>query len=285
MMKGLLLINGQWQERAKKFNVFNPYNGELIGEYSYATRDDAKLAIDSASQALPSWQKTLPKERARILKNIQRIISERREELAKLITLEQGKALSESLGEIDYALGFIEWYSEEAKRVYGTIAPSIKANQQCLSIYQSIGVVGIITPWNFPLAMLIRKVAPALATGCTAVIKASEETPFTAQEFVKICQEAGVPDGVLNLVMGDYEAIGNEICSADPVKMLTFTGSTRVGKLLMEACAKTVKKVCLELGGNAPFIVFADADLEKAVTGLVAMPIGFTFIQVSLMLL
>lgn len=269
-MIGKLYINGQSITRDKKFPVKNPFTQNDIGQYSFATAEDVESAINSASVALESFKSTLPLERSKLLTKIYEIVLRDREEYAQLITLEQGKSIHEARSEVDYALSFLQWFAEEAKRVYGEVIPSTKPNQHQYSIYKPIGVVAIITPWNFPLAMLVRKVAPLLAAGCCAVIKPSEETPFTAEKFIHACKEAGVKDGVLNLVVGDANAIGDILCSSKSIKMLTFTGSTRVGKILMAKCASTVKRVCLELGGNAPFIVFDDCDINLAVNSLVA---------------
>jgi succinate-semialdehyde dehydrogenase/glutarate-semialdehyde dehydrogenase len=231
---------------------------------------ETRLAIEAAHRAFPGWSGLLAKERSAILRRWFELQLRHAEELAQLMTAEQGKPLTESRGEVAYGASFVEFFAEEAKRVYGETIPSHKKGGRILVLKQPIGVVAAITPWNFPFAMITRKVSPALATGCTVVIKPAPDTPLTALALGALAQEAGLPAGVLNIVTGDAEAIGKELSSNPLVRALTFTGSTRVGKLLMAQCASTVKKVSLELGGNAPFIVFDDADLDKAADGAIA---------------
>lgn len=269
-LKGRLLIGAEWVETEKTFEVLNPYSQQVIGSFAFATTQETEEAVIAAHLALLDFADSLPGWRSEILLKIAHLVREQREELAQLITLEQGKSIHESRSEVDYALSFINWYAEESKRIYGDVVPSNKPNQRQFSLFQPIGVVAIITPWNFPLAMMVRKIAPMIAAGCTGVVKPSEETPFTALRFVELCLQAGLPAGVINLVAGDAKAIGEVLCASKQVKMLTFTGSTLVGKQLLAKAAPTVKRVCMELGGNAPFIVCKDADLELAARALVA---------------
>jgi succinate-semialdehyde dehydrogenase/glutarate-semialdehyde dehydrogenase len=265
-------INGKWIDAISKktFPIFNPANMQEIGQLPLMNGDDTKLAIQAAKIALEKWKATTGKERAKILRKLFDLMLRDKEKLARILTTEQGKSIAEARNEIEYAANFVEWFAEEAKRIYGDIVPSIKNGQRLMTVRQPIGVVAAITPWNFPIAMITRKIAPALAAGCTIVLKPSEETPYSALAIAELAVEAGIPDGVLNIVCGDASAIGAILTSSNDVRLLTFTGSTRVGKMLMEKCAATVKKVALELGGNSPFIVFEDANLDKAVAGLVA---------------
>jgi succinate-semialdehyde dehydrogenase/glutarate-semialdehyde dehydrogenase len=231
---------------------------------------EAVRAIEAADQALPGWRALTAKARAQILRRWFDLILEHEQDLARLMTLEQGKPLHESLGEIRYAASFVEWFAEEGKRIYGDVIPSPSSDKRLLVIKQGIGVCAAITPWNFPAAMITRKVAPALAAGCTIVVKPANETPYSALALAELAERAGVPVGVLNIVTGDAKAIGLPFTQHPQVRKLSFTGSTPVGRLLMAQCANTIKKVSLELGGNAPFIVFEDADIEAAVEGAVA---------------
>lgn len=265
-------IDGRWTEAVTgdKFAVYNPATAEVIAQVARAGAEDANLAIAAASKALPAWRQTLPKARSKIIRELAGLVTQHQEELAQIMVLENGKSIHEARSEVVYALSFIEWFAEEAKRIYGEVVPSVKTGQRLFTIRQPIGVAAAITPWNFPLAMIVRKALPALAAGCSIVIKPSEETPFTALAFAKLVELAEVPPGVFNMLCGDAPAIGDAITASSIVKMLSFTGSTKIGKLLMEKAAHTVKKVALELGGNAPFIVFEDADLVSAVAGLVA---------------
>lgn len=267
-----LFINNQWVDSisGKTMAVYNPAEMSIIAKVPYADDQDARLAIKAAEIAFPKWSATLPKERSKILRKMYELILAKKEPLAKILVVEQGKAINEARAEIEYSASLLEWFAEEGKRIYGDIVPSVKLGQRLFTFKQPIGIVGAITPWNFPVAMIIRKLASALAAGCVMVLKPSEETPLSAIAIAEIALEAGLPAGVLNIVFGDAIKIGQALTSSDSVRMVTFTGSTRVGKLLMQECAKTVKKVSLELGGNAPFIVFEDADIDKAVEGLIA---------------
>jgi succinate-semialdehyde dehydrogenase/glutarate-semialdehyde dehydrogenase len=264
-------IGGKWLAASgEEIPVINPADMKEIARVPSMGANEALQAIKEAESAFSKWRMTLGKERGKILRKLYDLMIQNRDYMAKIMVLENGKVLNEAYGEVDYSCSFVEWFSEEAKRVYGEILPSIKENQRLFIRKEPVGIVAAITPWNFPLAMLARKVAPALAAGCTIVIKPSEETPLSALYFAKLCEEAGVPPGVINILCGNAAAIGDVFTSADEVKMLTFTGSTQIGKLLMAKASQTVKKVALELGGNAPFIVFDDADISKAVNGLIA---------------
>ena len=249
--------------------VTNPANSERLGSLPNCGADETILAITAANEAQKIWAKTDAKERSSVLKNLHHLMLENQMDLATIITLEGGKPISESLGEIAYAASFFEWFSEEAKRVYGDLIPGHQYDRRTLVIKQPIGVVGCITPWNFPSAMLARKIAPAIAVGCSVVAKPAPETPFSATAMAYLSELAGVPKGIFNVVTGDAEKIGSAITSHKDVKKITFTGSTAVGKHLLKASADSVKKVSLELGGHAPFIVFEDANLEAAVEGAV----------------
>jgi succinate-semialdehyde dehydrogenase/glutarate-semialdehyde dehydrogenase len=265
-------IDGKWEEaqNGSKFQIHNPSSGALVGSVPKMGAVETKRAIQAAAKAFPEWSGKTAHERSRILRKWYDLICEHTSDLAKIMTTEQGKPLAEAEAEIRYGSSFIEWFAEEAKRIYGDVIPSAVKNQHLLVIKQPIGVVGAITPWNFPLAMITRKCAPALAAGCTIVVKPAEATPFSALALAELASQAGIPHGVLNIVTGDPVAIGEELTQNPLVRKITFTGSTRVGKLLFAKCASTVKKVSLELGGSAPFIVFADANLESAVQGLMA---------------
>jgi succinate-semialdehyde dehydrogenase/glutarate-semialdehyde dehydrogenase len=265
-------IGGRWvsAKSGKICPVYNPASGEILGNIPFMEVEDTVEAIVAAEKALIKWRKTTGKERALILKKFNDLVISNRELLAVTMVKEQGKCINDARAEIDYTAAFIEWFGEEAKRIYGDIVPQVKSGQKLFTFKEPIGVVAAITPWNFPAAMIVRKIAPAIAAGCTMIVKPSEETPFTGLLLAKLAEEAGLPAGVLNIVLGDAAAIGDTLTANNTIKMLTFTGSTAVGKLLMEKCSKTVKKVTLELGGNAPFIIFEDANLDKALTGLVA---------------
>jgi succinate-semialdehyde dehydrogenase / glutarate-semialdehyde dehydrogenase len=263
------LIDGQWVGEPET-PVHNPATGVVIARVPNAGAAETRAAINAAHRAFPGWSGLLAKERSAILRRWFELQLQHAEELARLMTAEQGKPLTEARGEVTYGASFVEFFAEEAKRVYGETIPTHKRGGRILVLPQPIGVVGAITPWNFPLAMITRKISPALALGCTAVIKPAPDTPLTALALGELAKQAGIPAGVINIVTGDAEAIGKELTSNPIVRALTFTGSTRVGKILMEQCASTVKKVSLELGGNAPFIVFDDADLDKAVEGAIA---------------
>jgi succinate-semialdehyde dehydrogenase/glutarate-semialdehyde dehydrogenase len=262
-------INGQWVEadNGATISVTNPATGELIGTVPKMGGIETRRAINFASEALPAWREKTAKARARILRNWFDLIIKNQEALAQLMTAEQGKPLVESRGEIVYAASFIEWFGEEAKRVYGETIPGHVADKRLIVIKQPIGVCAAITPWNFPAAMITRKVGPALAAGCTIVLKPASQTPFSALALCQLAEEAGVPPGVFSCVTGSATEIGGELSSNPIVKKLSFTGSTEIGKLLLAQCATTVKKTSMELGGNAPFIVFDDADIDEAVKG------------------
>ena len=266
-------INGEWvpADSGKTFSVFNPADGSLLADVADCGADETRRAIAAADAALPAWRAKTAKERGAILRKWFELILENQEDLAKLMTLEQGKPLPEARGEVGYGASFVEWFAEEAKRVYGDTIPTQAASRRFIVIKQPIGVVAAVTPWNFPSAMITRKVAPAFAAGCTVVVKPAEDTPLSAFALAELAERAGFPKGVFNIVAGSKPAaIGNELTSSPIVRKLSFTGSTEVGKLLMRQCAGTVKKVSLELGGNAPFIIFEDADLDAAVAGAMA---------------
>lgn len=265
-------INGKWAQAdsGKKFDVTNPFDGKKLGQVPECGASETQRAIEAANQAWVSWRGLSAKERSDFLWKWAHLIDQNKEDLARLMTLEQGKPLAESLGEIDYANSFVKWFAEEGRRVYGDVIPSNKSNQRLLVIKQPVGVVAAITPWNFPTAMITRKIAPALAVGCTVVVKPAEDTPLSALALAVLAEQAGIPAGVFNIVTGNPEAIGGEMTANPIVRKLSFTGSTAVGRLLMQQCAPTIKKISLELGGNAPFIVFDDADLDAAVQGAIA---------------
>ncbi|WP_315834687.1 NAD-dependent succinate-semialdehyde dehydrogenase [Bradyrhizobium prioriisuperbiae] len=260
------LIGGEWTGSPVD-PVHNPATGDLVGKVPQFGAGEALTAVRAAGAAFPKWSKLLAKERATILRRWNDLILAHREDLALLLTSEQGKPLTEAKGEIEYAASFVEFYAEEARRIYGETIPSHRADSRTLVIKQPVGVVAAITPWNFPAAMITRKVAPALAAGCTVIVKPAPETPLTALALGVLAQRAGIPPGVLNIITGDAPAIGKVLTEHSTVRAISFTGSTEVGKILMRQAASTVKKVGLELGGNAPFIVFDDADLDAAVEG------------------
>jgi len=263
------LIGGKWVGNGDKA-VTNPATGEELTRVPVFGADETNQAIACAKKALPAWSASLAKERSNILRRWFDLVIEYTEELARLLTAEQGKPLTEARGEIAYAASFIEFYAEEAKRLNGETIPTHTKDGRILVIRQPIGVVAAITPWNFPAAMITRKLAPALAAGCTTVLKPATETPLTAFAFAALAEEAGLPPGCLNVISGKSSEIGQAMCENPDVRALTFTGSTPVGKLLIKQCADTVKRLGLELGGNAPFIVFDDADLDAAVEGAMA---------------
>lgn len=263
-------INGVWVSSQNTFEVINPATGEVLGSVPQFGSLEAKNAILAAHSAFLKWKELPARERAQFMRRWAELIEENKIKLAEIITQEQGKSLTESLAEIDYANSFIKWFAEEAMRIYGDIIPPVRSGQQIHVIKQPVGVTAAITPWNFPAAMITRKCAPALAAGCTMVIKPAEETPFTALALAALAEKAGFPAGTINIITGIPEEIGLELTTHPLVRKFSFTGSTAVGKLLMKQCASTVKKISLELGGNAPFIVFEDADLDAAVHGAVA---------------
>ncbi|MGH7371373.1 MAG: NAD-dependent succinate-semialdehyde dehydrogenase, partial [Candidatus Methylomirabilales bacterium] len=263
----------RWVEAAsgRTFSVHNPATGELLGMVADAGREDVTRAVEAAHGAFPGWAALAAPERAKLLLRAAALMLERKEELARILTSEQGKPLKEAQGEIEYAAGFVTWYAEEGKRVYGETIPASVAHKRLLVIKQPVGVVAAITPWNFPAAMVTRKIAPALAAGCPVVLKPAEQTPLTAFALFQIFEEAGFPAGVVNLITTrDPSEVGRELLENPLVRMIAFTGSTEVGKLLMRGAAAQVKRISLELGGNAPFIVFEDADLDKAVAAAVS---------------
>src|SRR5947209_14899409 len=265
-------VAGHWTEAAsrKTFEVINPATLDVIATVPDAGKADMQRAIDAAAAAQASWGNTLAAERSRIMADAARLMHERIEDLARIMTLEEGKPLAESRGEINYAASFIEWYEEEAKRIYGDTVPSSSPDKRILILKRPVGVCAAITPWNFPAAMITRKLGPALAAGCTMVIKPSELTPLSALEIARIFQEAGLPDGVLSVVVGlDAADIASAVMEDERVRKVSFTGSTEVGKILMKQAADTMKNLSLELGGHAPFIVFADADQDAAVDNCV----------------
>lgn len=264
-------IDGSWVHSELRFDVRNPATGQLLERVSDLGAKETEMGIAAAAAALTSWAARPARDRAGVLRRWFELVMAHQEQLAAIMTMEQGKPLAEARGEIAYAAGFIEWFAEEAKRAYGDIVPTHLANQRILVMRQPVGVVAAITPWNFPSAMITRKVAPALAAGCTIVLKPSELTPLSALALAALAHEADVPAGVLNVITGrDAAAIGGAMTASPAVRKLSFTGSTAVGKTLMRDAAGTVKKISLELGGNAPFIVFDDADIDQAVAGAVA---------------
>ena len=264
------LINGHWRATSHLFDVTNPATGKCIARVAGLRADDAEDAINAANAAWPAWRDRSAKERANILMRWFQLLIEHADDLAQIMTAEQGKPLSEAKGEVVYGASFVEWFAEEARRVYGETIPGPDANRRLIVLKQAIGVCAAITPWNFPLAMITRKVAPALAAGCAVIIKPAEQTPLTALAAAELAQRAGMPPGVLNVLTADSVRsieIGKVLCASDHVRHLSFTGSTEVGRILAAQCAPTIKRVSLELGGNAPFIVFDDADIDSAVAG------------------
>src|SRR6185503_7711497 len=265
-------IDGAWVEAAghAAIAVDNPATGEILGNVPKLGRAETRGAIEAAARAFPAWRRRPAKERAAILRRWFDLMLTNQADLAALMTTEQGKPLGESKGEVAYAASFFEWFGEEGKRVYGDTIPAPQADKRIVVIKEPVGVVACITPWNFPLAMITRKAGPAIAAGCTVVLKPASQTPFSALALAELAERAGIPKGVFNVVTGSAAEIGGERTSNPIVKKLSFTGSTEVGKVLMSQCAQTVKKLSLELGGNAPFIVFDDADLDAAVEGAIA---------------
>ncbi|WP_024950926.1 NADP-dependent succinate-semialdehyde dehydrogenase [Cobetia crustatorum] len=272
LLKQSAYINGEWTnaDDGKTFTVTNPANGSLIAEVARVGATETRRAIDAASAALPAWRDMTAKARGALLQRWFRLMQEHREDLARLLSEEQGKPMAESRGEIDYGANFIEWFAEEGKRVYGDIIPNDKPDRRLVVIKQPVGVVAAITPWNFPVAMITRKAGPALAAGCTMVLKPASSTPLSALALAVLAERAGIPAGVFNVVTGSAGEIGDELTQNALVRKLSFTGSTEIGRELMKGCAETIKKVSMELGGNAPFIVFDDADLDAAVEGAMA---------------
>jgi len=265
-------VDGAWidADSGATVKVDNPATGETLGTIPKLGRAETKRAIDAANRALPAWRALTAKERSAKLRRWYELMIENQDDLGRLMTLEQGKPLAEAKGEIAYAASFIEWFAEEAKRIYGDTIPGHQADKRILVIKQPIGVTAAITPWNFPTAMITRKAGPALAAGCTMVIKPASQTPYSALALVELAERAGIPKGVLSVVTGSAAEIGAELTESPIVRKISFTGSTEIGAKLMEQSAPTIKKLSLELGGNAPFIVFDDADLDKAVEGAIA---------------
>ncbi len=272
LLKQLCYINGKWAsaDSAKTINVTNPATGAIVGTIPKMGAPETARAIEDANKAWPAWRAKTAKERASILRRWYELIMENQDDLAIIMTTEQGKPLAESRGEISYAASFIEWFAEEGKRIYGDTIPSYARDKRIVVIKEPIGVCAAITPWNFPSAMITRKAGPALAAGCTMVVKPATATPYSALALAELGERAGIPAGVFNVITGSSSEIGNELTANPLVRKLTFTGSTEVGKQLTAQCAGTMKKVSMELGGNAPFIVFDDADLDAAVEGAVA---------------
>jgi succinate-semialdehyde dehydrogenase/glutarate-semialdehyde dehydrogenase len=262
-------VDGAWldADSGKRFEVDNPATGAIVGTVPEMGGAETRRAIEAANAALPAWRALTAKERSKILRKWYELIVAHADDLALILTTEQGKPLAEAKGEILYGASFVEWFSEEAKRIYGDVIPSPQADRRIIVIKQPVGVFAAITPWNFPNAMITRKIAPGLAAGCTVVLKPAEQTPFSALALAELAQRAGIPKGVINIITGDPVAIGKELCANPVVRKLTFTGSTEVGRILMRQSADTIKKLSLELGGNAPFIVFDDADLDAAAEG------------------
>lgn len=262
---GKLFVGGQWLETDQHIAVINPATLEKVGAAPVASEAQIIAAVDAAAAALPDWRARTAQERATLMLKWHTLIEEHKEEIARTMTQEQGKPYTEALGEVAYANTFVQWFAEEGKRVYGDTVPASHRDKRIIAIKQPVGVVAAITPWNFPAAMITRKISPAIAAGCTVVIKPSELTPMTAYLLAKLAEQAGIPAGVLNVLTGDAEQIGKLWMADQRVRKISFTGSTRVGKLLMASAAATVKNISLELGGHAPFIVTASADLELAV--------------------
>lgn len=271
LLRSQAYINGQWSgaDGGETFDVLDPATGNVVATVAKCGTAETRRAIEAAESAQIEWRKTTVKERASLLRRWFTLIMEAQEDLAQIMTAEQGKPLAESRGEVAYGASYVEWFAEEGKRVYGdTIQPPAN-DKRIVVIKQPVGVVACITPWNFPIAMLTRKIAPALAAGCTVVCKPANETPLSAFALAELAERAGIPAGVINIVAGITREIGAELTSNPIVRKLTFTGSTQVGKLLIEQCAATVKRTSMELGGNAPFIVFDDADIDAAVKGAI----------------
>jgi succinate-semialdehyde dehydrogenase/glutarate-semialdehyde dehydrogenase len=269
LFRQAILVDGEWvqADSGETMEVRNPATGELVGRVPKAGTAETRRAVEAADRALKSWRKTLPAERSAILRRLFDLMQQHKDDLALIMTAEQGKPLSEAKGEINYAAGFIEWFAEEAKRIYGDIVPPNLPGRRILVEKAPIGVFAAITPWNFPSAMITRKAGPGWAVGCTGVIKPASQTPFSALALGVLAERAGLPRGVCNIVTGSAGQIGGELTGNPLVRKLSFTGSTEIGAMLLEQCAPTIKKTSMELGGNAPFIVFDDADVEAAVQG------------------
>jgi succinate-semialdehyde dehydrogenase/glutarate-semialdehyde dehydrogenase len=272
LFKQQCLINGQWRDAAsgKTIQVSNPATDEILGTVPSMSEQETLEAIAAAEKAFASWRQLTAAERCLRIRKLYDLMIENEDDLARIMTLEQGKPLQEAKGEIRYSAGFLQWFSEEGKRAYGETIPAPKTSQRIVVIREPIGVTAAITPWNFPSAMITRKMGPALAAGCPVVIKPASQTPYSALALGALAEEAGFPAGVINIITGSAREIGNAICASPVVRKLTFTGSTEIGKVLLKQCADTVKKTSMELGGHAPFIIFPDADLDAAVTGAIA---------------
>ncbi len=273
LLKTNALINGQWIAGSQRFDVFDPATGQKLADVANLGPAEAELAIAAANAAWPAWRAKTAKERSTLLRKWYDLLMANQDDLGRIMTAEQGKPFPEAKGEVAYGASFVEWFAEEAKRVNGETLPQFDNNRRLLVLRQPIGVCAAITPWNFPLAMITRKVAPALAAGCTVIIKPAELTPLTALATAELAIRAGIPAGVLNMISADADnsiAVGKVLCASDVVRHISFTGSTEVGRILMAQSAPTVKKMSLELGGNAPFIVFEDADIDSAVEGAFA---------------
>ena len=271
LLQPLAYVDGQWlaADQQQTFAVINPATGDIVADAPLCGAAETERAINAAQTALPAWRTLTAKDRANLLRRLFQLMIDNQQDLAKILTAEQGKPLAEAEAEITYSASFIEWFAEEAKRNYGDVIPTPSSDKRILVTKQGIGVVACITPWNFPSAMLSRKIAPALAAGCTVVCKPANETPLSANALAVLAERAGIPRGVINIVCGHTQEIGKALISSKVVRKLTFTGSTPVGKFLMKECADTVKRTSMELGGNAPFIVFDDADVDAAVAGAV----------------
>lgn len=262
-------VGGKWLEAKDTFDVLDPATGDVVAKVSKSGKAETEAAVKAASDAFPAWRKTTAKERSEILHRWYELMLENKQFLGELMVAEQGKPLKEALGEVDYAASYLQWFSEEAKRANGEIIPPAKSGSRILATREPVGVVAAITPWNFPLAMLTRKLGPALAAGCTGLIKPASNAPLSAFALLQLAKDAGMPDGVINGVAGDTSAISQVIMASDAVRKVSFTGSTEIGKTLVRNSADTMKKVSMELGGNAPYIVFDDADIEAAVKGAI----------------
>ena len=271
LLKTQAYINGHWvdSDDGETFDVTNPSTGEVIAKVASCGQAETNKSIEHAESSMKIWKNKPVKERSNILRRWFNLVMENQEDLAQILTMEQGKPLAEARGEVAYGASYIEWFAEEAKRVYGDIIPAPGSDKRIVCIKQPIGVVACITPWNFPNAMLARKIAPALAAGCSVVCKPANETPLSAFALAELAGRAGIPAGVINILCGKTVEIGGALTSSDIIRKLTFTGSTPIGKLLIKQCASTVKRTTLELGGNAPFIVFDDADIDQAVQGAI----------------
>lgn len=272
LLREACYIDGEWvkADSGETINVTNPATGEVLGTVPNCGAAETRRAVEAANRAWPAWRAKTAKERAVILRRWYELIMANQDELARLLTLEQGKSLAEARGEIAYGAAFIEWYAEEGKRLYGDVIPGHMADKRIVVLKQPIGVAAAITPWNFPNAMITRKAGPALAAGCPIVLKPAAETPYSAIALAVLAEEGGLPKGIFNVLTGKASAIGGELTSNPIVRKLSFTGSTEIGRLLMRQSAETIKKLSLELGGNAPFIVFDDADVDAAVVGAMA---------------